>query len=355
MIGADTADHIDSSLHCGDTDLLPWYVQRRNRCPLSNLQCNQEGEADHPLIFARTMKALRDYCFPSSVHRSRIPIMAMRAVLLVCLILLVLSAFRAFSDGPGHVETQPEFYFTRLMYTDTRGRGPRPGQAAPSTDFEHGHGLGDQLSWFLGAWMTDTWDADYQFMWGVQRLTNARMHMKPHPMRIMDPDLFKYPYVYAVEVGQMELKQEEAERLREYLLRGGFWHCDDFWGLRQWGQFARQVKKIFPEREIVEIPLTHEIFHTFYDIDQVLQPPNDGLGRYYTYSGGRTRTWEQPDDRDPHVRGVFDDKGRLMILITYNADLGDAWEWMDDPDYPAKFTGYAYRLGMNAIIYAMTH
>ncbi len=281
--------------------------------------------------------------------------MAMRAVLLVCLILLVLSAFRAFSDGPGHVETQPEFYFTRLMYTDTRGRGPRPGQAAPSTDFEHGHGLGDQLSWFLGAWMTDTWDADYQFMWGVQRLTNARMHMKPHPMRIMDPDLFKYPYVYAVEVGQMELKQEEAERLREYLLRGGFWHCDDFWGLRQWNQFARQVKKIFPEREIVEIPLTHEIFHTFYDIDQVLQPPNDGLGRYYTYSGGRTRTWEQPDDRDPHVRGVFDDKGRLMILITYNADLGDAWEWMDDPDYPAKFTGYAYRLGMNAIIYAMTH
>ena len=264
-------------------------------------------------------------------------------------------AFTAFSDGPGHVEAQPEFYFTRLMYTDTRGRGPRPGQALPSTDFEHGHGLGDQLSWFLGAWMTDTWDADYQFMWGVQRLTNARMYMKPHPMQIMDPDLFKYPYVYAVEVGQMELKQEEADRLREYLLRGGFWHCDDFWGLRQWSQFARQVKKIFPEREIVEVPLTHEIFHTFYDIDQVLQPPNDGFGRYYTYSGGRTRTWEQPDDRDPHVRGVFDDNGRLMILITYNADLGDAWEWMDDPDYPAKFTGYAYRLGMNAIIYAMTH
>jgi hypothetical protein len=99
--------------------------------------------------------------------------MAIRAVLLVCLILLVLPAF---SDAPGHSEAQPEFYFTRLMYTDTRGRGPRPGQAPPSTDFEHGHGLGDQLAWFLGAWMTDTWDADYQFMWGVQRLTNARMY-----------------------------------------------------------------------------------------------------------------------------------------------------------------------------------
>ena len=258
--------------------------------------------------------------------------MAMRAVVLLCLIFLVLPAF---SEGPGHNEAQPEFYFTRLMYTDTRGHGPRPGQAPPSTDFEHGHGLGDQLAWYLGAWMTDTWDADYQFMWGVQRLTNARMYMKPHPMKITDPDLFKYPYVYAVEVGQMELKQEEADRLREYLLRGGFWHCDDFWGLRQWNQFARQVRKIFPDREIVEIPLTHEVFHTFYDIDEMLQPPNDY--------------------REPHVRGVFDDTGRLMILITYNSDLGDAWEWMDDPDYPAKFTGYAYRLGMNAIIYAMTH
>jgi len=202
------------------------------------------------------------------------------------------------------------------MYTDTRGRGPRPGQAMPSTDFEHGHGLGDQLSWFFGAWMTDTWDADYQFMWGVQRLTNASMYMKPHPMRIMDPDLFKFPYVYAVEVGQMELSQQEAERMREYLLRGGFWHVDDFWGLYQWNQFARQIRKIFPDREIVELPLTHEVFHTFYDIDAVLQPPNDGLARMYTYSGGRTRTWEQPDDTQPHVRGVLDDNGRLMVLIT---------------------------------------
>jgi len=203
--------------------------------------------------------------------------------------------------------------------------------------------------------MTDTWDADYQYMGGIQRLTNTRVYLKPHPLSIMDPALFKYPYIYAVEVGQMELTPQEADRLREYLLRGGFWHCDDFWGLRQWNQFARQIKKIFPDREIVDLPLTHEIFHTFYDIDQILQPPNDGLGRQYTYSGGRTQTWEQPDDTEPRVRRISDDRGRLMVLITYNSDLGDAWEWMDDPDYPAKFTGYAYRLGMNSIIYAMTH
>jgi len=153
----------------------------------------------------------------------------------------------------------------------------------------------------------------------------------------------------------MELSEEEAARLREYLLRGGFWHVDDFWGLQQWNQFARQMKKVFPDREIQELPLTHEIFHIFFNIDRVLQVPNVRLGEYYTMSGGRSQTWEQPSDTEPRVLGISDDTGRLMVLITYNSDLGDAWEWMDDPEYPALFTGYAYRLGMNSIIYAMTH
>ena len=276
-------------------------------------------------------------------------IMTIRSGLLLCLILAVLPAF---SNEPA-VEEPREFYFTRLRYTDTHGR-PRPGTSVPG-DFPHGHGLGDSLTGYYGAWMTDTWDADYQYMWGIQRLTNVRLSMNPHPIAIMDPNLFKFPYIYAVEVGQMELSQQEADRLREYLLRGGFWHCDDFWGLEQWAQFERQIRKIFPEREIVDLPLTNPIFHTFFDIDAVLQPPNDGNGRRYTYTHGESRTWEQADDQMPRARGVLDDDGRIMILITYNSDLGDAWEWMDDPDYPSKFTTYAYRLGMNSIIYALTH
>jgi hypothetical protein len=208
--------------------------------------------------------------------------MAIRAISLVCLICIVIPAFS--DDGPGskNADQHPEFFFTRLVYTDYRGRGPRGGQEIPSTDYEHGHSLGDRLSRFYGAWMTDTWDADYQYMWGIQRLTNARIYMKPHPMKIMDPHLFDYPYIYAVEVGQMELNQEEADRLREYLLRGGFWHVDDFWGLRQWDQFERQMKKIFPDRPIVDLPLTHEVFHTFFDIKEILQPPNDYQGEMYT-------------------------------------------------------------------------
>jgi Domain of unknown function (DUF4159) len=277
--------------------------------------------------------------------------MAKRFISIVCLMLMVVPAF---SDGPRQSDEHPEFYFTRLMYTDTRGRGPRPGEPPPR-DFERGHGLGDSMTGYLGAWRTDTWDADFQYMWGLQRLTNIRLFMEPHPMGIMDPNLFKFPYVYAVEVGQMELSDEEAARLREYLLRGGFWHCDDFWGLYQWDQFEEQVRKIFPDRQIVDIPLSHEVFHSFFDIPEILQPPNVGYGRRYTYSNGQTPTWEQASETEPHVRGVFDDNGRLMILITYNADLGDAWEWMDDPDYPSKFTTYAYRMGVNSIVYAMSH
>ena len=282
--------------------------------------------------------------------------MTIRTVLLLCLVLLVLPAF---SDGPKPSDPQPEFFFTRLAYNDIYGRGP-DGNESTSELFKAFPDGGNGFGGFFGrrgggAWLTDTWAADYKYMWGIQRMTNVRLYMEPHPLPIMSRDLFKFPYIYAVEVGQMELNDEEAQRLREYLLRGGFWHCDDFWGLRQFTQFKRQMDKVFPDRRMEVLPITHEIFHTFFDIDKVVQVPNVRNGENWKLSGGRTPTWEQPDDTEPRVLGISDDAGRLMVLITYNSDLGDAWEWMDDPNYPAAFTGYAYRLGMNSIIYAMTH
>jgi uncharacterized protein DUF4159 len=284
--------------------------------------------------------------------------MALRAAVLLCLCVVVMSAV---SEAPKSTE-QPEFYFTRLMYHDVYGRGG-PGSGSPPAggcvggaiasggigNGGFGRGFGG------GAWMTDTWNADCKYTWGIKRMTNVRVSPDPHPVPIMDPELFKYPYIYAVEPGQMELSMEEATRLREYLLRGGFWHCDDFWGLEQWDQLERQMKKVFPDRKIEELPLTHPIFHTVFDIDRVLQVPNVRFGEEYTRSGGRTRTWEQPSDTEPRVMGISDDNGRLMVLITYNSDLGDAWEWMDDPEYPEMFTNYAYRLGVNSIVYAMSH
>jgi hypothetical protein len=260
--------------------------------------------------------------------------MANRAALLFVLVLVLLPM--GFSDIKKTDDT-PEFYFTRLQYpSPLRGFG----------GFGRGGG---------GSWTTDAWDADYKYMWGIQRLTNVKLSPEPNPVAIMDPELFKYPYIYAVEVGHMELNQEQANRLREYLLRGGFWHCDDFWGLYELNSFLQQLKKIFPDRQVEELPLTHEIFHAFYDIDRVIQVPNISNGINFTRSGGNYPTWERNDDTRPRVLGVSDDTGRLMVLITYNSDLGDAWEWMDHPQYPAQFTGYAYRLGMNSIVYAFTH
>ena len=165
----------------------------------------------------------------------------------------------------------------------------------------------------------------------------------------MDPDLFKYPFLYVVEPGRgLFLTDVEAERLREYVDRGGFMIFDDFWGTVQWRNFAAQMAKIFPDRQIEEIPKDHEIFHTFYDIDEFLQVPNVSNG----IRGGPT--W-QADGYVPHLLGVFDEKRRLCIAISFNSDIGDAWEWMDHPQYPEKYSGYAYRIGLNFIIYAMTH
>ncbi len=248
--------------------------------------------------------------------------------------------------------TEPEYYYTRVMYTGVgtpeRG-GPIPARYQPLRDFkcsdlERGEGgLG-------GGWRTDYPASDCKFMWGVERLTGIKAYREaPHPMALMDPRIFDFPYLYIVEPGQMLLSGEEAARLREFLLRGGFLHVDDFWGLHQLENFVVQMAKVFPDRKLEPVPLTHEIFHTFFDIDTIMQIPNVSNGCY----GGRT--WESATDTVPRMLGIKDDAGRLIVIATYNSDLGDAWEHMDNACYPEKYSGQAYRMGINFIIYAMTH
>ena len=168
-------------------------------------------------------------------------------------------------------------------------------------------------------------------------------------MDLMDPNIFDFPYLYIVEPGQMLLSDQEAARLREHLLRGGFLHADDFWGTYQSAHFERQMAKVFPDHKLEPVPLTHEIFHTFFDIDTVMQIPNVSNGCY-----GR-QTWQSRTDIEPRIYGISDDQGRLMVIVTYNSDLGDAWEHMDVGCYPEKYSGQAYRMGINFVIYAMTH
>ena len=250
---------------------------------------------------------------------------------------------------PGLAETETEdveFYFTRLVYAQGNGPARTPFLDFRCADLEAGEG-GTR---FGGGWGTDFPASDCKFMWGVERLTNIRVYDKsPHLVTALDPKLFAYPYLYIVSPHRMYLVREEAEKLREYLLRGGFLHVDDFWGLQQRGAVEEEMAKIFPDRQMVKLNLDHEVFHTFFDIDTVMQIPN------VTNACNGGQTWEQRSEIDPMIFGISDDDGRLMVLITYNSDLGDAWEWMDRPCYPEKYSGQAYRMGINFMIYAMSH
>jgi hypothetical protein len=224
------------------------------------------------------------------------------------------------TDGRRH-----EFYFTRGQYTGYTWRG---------------------RSW---SWATDYPKADRQFLIGVTRLLQ-HLDASPdeHPMRLDDPELGRFPFLYMLEVGYMQLTEPEVKALRRYLLAGGFLVIDDFWGTGEWANFESEIKRVLPEYPIVELPLSHPIFHAFYDVKELVQVPNVGNG----IRGGPT--WER-DGYEPHCRGIFDDKGRLMVVINWNTDLGDAWEWAEQPLYPLKYSTFAYEMGVNFIMYAMSH
>ncbi|MBI4459110.1 MAG: DUF4159 domain-containing protein [Acidobacteria bacterium] len=226
-----------------------------------------------------------------------------------------------FVDGPAD---QYEFIFSRLA-----------------------HNFPDLRTWRGHTWDTDWPKADRQFLQGLLRWSNVRARRQEQVLRPLSPQLFAFPFLYAVEVGYWHLTDKEAERLREYLLKGGLLVVDDFHGTREWEGFEQQIRKVFPDREIREVELSDPIFHCFFDIQEKIQVP----GLQFLYSG---RKYEQ-DGYTPHYRAIYDDNHRIMVMINFNVDLGDAWEWADFPQYPEAYTSYAYRLGVNYVVYAMTH
>src|SRR5439155_25883761 len=138
-----------------------------------------------------------------------------------------------------------------------------------------------------------------------------------------------------------------CRKLRDYLLRGGFFMCDDFHGTREWQNFTLSMNRVFPDRPIVEIDNKDAIFHTIFDLDDRYQVPGAIFLRTH-------RTFEQ-DGLEPRWRGIYDDKGRLMVAICHNMDLGDSWEHADNPLYPERFSALGFRIGVNYVIYSMTH
>ena len=205
-----------------------------------------------------------------------------------------------------------------------------------------------------GSWLTDFPDADLNLSYRLQQLTSLKVDPHGRIMRLTDPDLFRYPFIYLIEPGGIYLSPEEITALRRYLLNGGFLMVDDFWGEEEWRALYNAMKLVFPEREPVELPLEHPIFHCVYDLKEKPQIPAIGIAIDGRSTG---KTWEREDAKTPHYRGIFDDQGRLMALICHNTDLGDGWEREgEDPWYFTEFSEKkAYPLGINIIFYAMTH
>ncbi len=198
-----------------------------------------------------------------------------------------------------------------------------------------------------GSWGTDANKADRQFVQGVRRLTRIHTRSVEQVIDIDSDEIYRWPWIYAVEVGHWQLNDRQARRLRTYLDRGGFLMVDDFHGTYEWAVFDASLRRVLPDRPVVELENTDSIFHAIFDLEQRFQVP----GRQFLRSG---RTYES-DGVEARWRAVFDDKGRIQVAICHNMDLGDAWEWADHPQYPEHYAGLAYRIGINYIVYAMTH
>jgi hypothetical protein len=212
---------------------------------------------------------------------------------------------------------------------------------------------------FPGYWTMDYPRSDRHLLEGVRRLTRIESKSVEQVVSLDGTDdIYNYPMLYAVEVGHWRLQDRHAAQLREYLLRGGFLMVDDFHGsnaadndqgINEWGNFVAGMKKVFPEREIEDIPDSDQIFHTIYDLSARFQVP----GAQYFETG---LTYEKgPTGREPHWRAIRDDKGRIMVAICHNMDLGDAWEHSDEAQYREKWASLAYRIAMNYFVYDLTH
>ncbi len=171
----------------------------------------------------------------------------------------------------------------------------------------------------------------------------------PIVLTLEDPEIWNNPWVYIVEPGSLRLTETEVPIFREFLLRGGTAVLDDFHGPLEWENVVNEFKRVFPDREIVELEPEHPIYHCFYQLDAYPQVP--GLGSFM-----QGRTWEK-QGFTAHLRGIEDDRGRAMVLINWNTDIGDGVEWSNVEEYPGYvvYTAQAYRMMINEIVYSLTH
>jgi hypothetical protein len=265
---------------------------------------------------------------------------------LICFSLLY--AQRPFREYPGQEyenfpmppdwQEKTEWVFARLMFP-----------SAPTARSIRWRG--GRVNWLEGytSWTNDYPRADRHFVAVLRRFTSIHARSVEQPVNLDDGnDVFRYPFLYAVKVGEWDLTDAQAAKLREYLLRGGFFMGDDFWGDLEWSVFEKSMRKVFPARPIVDIPDGDAIFHVVYDLTKKQQVPPEPT---WVRTGSTTKCYGCRQA----FKGIYDEDGRLMVAVCFNSDFGDSWEHADNPRYPEEFTGFGLRLGTNFVVYSMTH
>jgi hypothetical protein len=227
-------------------------------------------------------------------------------------------------DDPPDAWDSAEFAFARLRY-----RSPR-----------------DRYFRRFMRWGTDSNKSERIFMMAIRRLTRIHTRSIEEIVDVDSDEIFNWPFLYAVGVGDWELSDSQAARLRQYFDRGGFLMVDDFHNEREWADFMNGIHKIYPGRQAVEIPDDHSIFQVAYNTTHPYHVP----GYQIVYG----QEWER-GGIGGHYRAIMDDRDRVVVAVCFNMDLGDAWEWADAPEYPEKYSALALRLGVNYVLYDMTH
>ena len=246
---------------------------------------------------------------------------------LFCVILSFCAAIQANDISP----PERELHIARLIFQ------PQPWS-----------GLGPGRPW----WAIDWPEAEFHFIAGIKRYTNIDVAADSKHLKLTDDAIFDYPWLFVQQVGRWQLNTLEKTRLREYLARGGFLVVDDFHGPNQWQNFMQGIEAALKSPRIknqnpVDIPADDQLMRVLYDLNQNVQIP----GRRHLQLDGTARMPHQPS----RWRGIYDTHGRLVVVINFNMDMGDAWEHADDPYYPVPMTSIAYQFGINYLIYAMTH
>jgi hypothetical protein len=243
-------------------------------------------------------------------------------------------------DSDFHFPKDADFHFVRMEYTDL-------------PQFRRGFGFVSRRGRANGWWAQDWPDADNHFTRGIQRLTRIDIGEPVH-LALTDDRLFDYPWIYVTQAANWDLLQAEIDRLRDYLLRGGFLVTDDFWGEDEWEYFREVMARVFPNKDIPDLAETDPVMHVLYDIQEKDRTFIPGSRHLYRGRGGGVEV-VQPAGTAPAWRGIYDDKNHMVVAVNFNTDVGDAWEFADAPYYPAAMTILAYRYGINYIIYSMTH